>query len=111
MVTRFKHTGLLRRLAAGVLLYAALFGCATIPEDVRRAASFAFERPEETALGRAYRDEQARHPDQSGFRLINGGVAALMTKMKTDVALIVHDVLAGLNHARYTLALAVPQHG
>ena len=67
-------------LASAILLCAALCGCASLPEDNARVASHAFDRPEETSLGRAYEAEQASHPGLSGFRLINGGVAALMTR-------------------------------
>lgn len=58
----------------------ALAGCATVQKDYPRVASQAFDRPQETALGRAHADGLARHPGQSGFRLLNNGVSALLTR-------------------------------
>ncbi len=57
-----------------------LTGCATIRDDYRPTPSAAFERPAETTLGKAYVAKQAEAPGQSGFRLLNNGVSALMTR-------------------------------
>ena len=51
-----------------------------IREDYQATPSYAFDRPEETTLGRAFAPDQARHGDLSGFRLLQGGVGALMTR-------------------------------
>ena len=69
----------LRRGAAALLLVFAA-SCATIPEGHKAEPSQAFSRPQETTLGRAYAAAQAGHPGISGFRLLNNGVSALMTR-------------------------------
>ena len=66
--------------AAALLLVATLGGCVTLQENYPAAPSYAFDRPDETTLGRASAALQERHPGLSGYRLINGGVAALMTR-------------------------------
>lgn len=63
-----------------LLLVAALAGCATIRGDYVAQPSQAFDRPQETALGRAYAAGQAERPGLSAFRLINNGVSALLTR-------------------------------
>ncbi len=62
------------------LVVVLLSGCATIRSDYQATASTAFERPAETTLGRAYVAPQAETPGLSGFRLLNNGVSALMTR-------------------------------
>ena len=71
---------LMLQAAVAVLLFATIASCVTLRQDVQVTPSYAFDHPEETSLGRAYLADQASHPEQSGFRLINGGVAALMTR-------------------------------
>jgi len=68
-------------VAAAVLL-TAIAGCAgvTVREGFEAPPSYAFDRPGETTLGRAYSADQGRHGDLSGFRLLQGGVGALMTR-------------------------------
>lgn len=68
------------RSLAALLLAAALAGCATVRDDFSAAPSHAFDKVEQTALGRAFAGAQARQPGLSGFRLINNGVSALMTR-------------------------------
>ena len=68
------------RAAIVMLLCTALAGCVTLQEDYQATPSYAFDRPEETTLGRARAQDQARHPGESGYRLISGGVAALLTR-------------------------------
>src|SRR4030095_14475773 len=72
--------GLVPRRAAVALLLATLAGCVTLQENYPAPPSYAFDRPEETTFGRAAAERQARHPGLSGYRLIQGGVAALMTR-------------------------------
>jgi putative cardiolipin synthase len=69
-----------RRAAIVCCLLAAVASCHTLRDDVRANPSTAFDRPEETSLGRAYAAAQAAHAGHSGFRLINNGVSALMTR-------------------------------
>lgn len=57
-----------------------LGGCAVIRQDLVPASSVAFDRPQETTLGRAHKAGQDSHPGQSGFRLLNNGVSALLTR-------------------------------
>src|SRR5215217_5732113 len=72
------------RQGAQPLLSATLIllvtACATIRDDYKPTPSHAFDRPEETTMGRAYKDAQARQPGLSGFRLINNGSSALLTR-------------------------------
>lgn len=63
-----------------LMLAAALASCATIPADYPASPSYAFDQPGETRLGRAFAAEQARHEGLSGFRLLQGGIGALMTR-------------------------------
>lgn len=62
------------------LAFALLSGCATIRGDYQATPSTAFDRPAETTLGRAYAEPQSAAPGMSGFRLLNNGVSALMTR-------------------------------
>jgi len=72
----------LRRSAIflGVVLM-VLTGCATLPKDYPREPSQAWDRPQETKLGRAITTEEARHPGTSGFRLIGNGMDAFAARM------------------------------
>src|SRR5688572_11872007 len=69
-------------IARAALLCAALCGCAgvTVRDTYEVTPSYAFDRPEETVLGRAFAAEEARNAGMSGFRLLQGGVGALMTR-------------------------------
>ncbi len=63
------------------LVLSLLAGCATIRGDYVATPSQAFDRPAETALGRAHAAAAAGRPaEHSAFRLINNGVSALMTR-------------------------------
>lgn len=64
-------------LPLGLILLA---GCASIRDDYQATPGTAFERPAETTLGKAYIAKQAEAPGKSGFRLLNNGVSALMTR-------------------------------
>jgi putative cardiolipin synthase len=66
--------------AAVALLVAAITGCVTLRDDFPATPSYAFDHPADTTLGRAFVADEALHPGQSGYRLINGGVSALMTR-------------------------------
>ena len=69
-----------RWLLLGALLGVVLAGCATFRADYPVAPSHAFDRPRETTLGKAYAQAESRHPGFSGFRLLNNGVSALLTR-------------------------------
>jgi len=62
------------------LLLAALAACAPIRLDYPAEPSYAFDRPLDSPLGRAHAGELAQHPGQSGFRLINNGSSAIVTR-------------------------------
>ena len=64
--------------AAALLLLVA--ACAAIRENHPAPPSYAFKEPGQTTLGRAYADAQAEHPGESGFRLLNSGSSALLTR-------------------------------
>jgi putative cardiolipin synthase len=68
------------RRGATLLLLVLAASCATIPENYKAEPSSAFNRPQETTLGRAYATAQAQHASASGFRLLNNGISALMTR-------------------------------
>jgi len=68
-----------RQAIAACCMVAALAGCATLRDDYAAVPSVAFDRPEETALGRAFSATRPQQNELSGFRLINTGVSALMT--------------------------------
>ena len=69
------------RQVAALLLLVLAASCATIPEQHKAERSDAFSRPQETALGRAY-EGSAKYgrPGDSGYRLLNNGISALMTR-------------------------------
>jgi putative cardiolipin synthase len=72
--------GTWRQAAAALFLAASVAGCATFRDDYTAPPSQAFDRPEQTTIGQAFAGTQAQRPGLSGFRLINNGVSALMTR-------------------------------
>jgi putative cardiolipin synthase len=70
------------RLLLSVLgvAFVLLAGCAGIRQDHAVVPAQAFDRPLETMLGRAHAAGEQRHAGQSGFRLLNNGVSALLTR-------------------------------
>jgi putative cardiolipin synthase len=64
-----------------VLLFLLLAGCASLPTDYPRAPSRAWDRPEETRLGRAIAPAAELHPGLSGFRLLQNGMDAFVARM------------------------------
>ncbi len=62
----------------GVVLWLA--GCATFRTDVERASSEAWQRPDETTLGRDAAKQLAASPGQSGFRLLYSGLDAFAAR-------------------------------
>lgn len=77
-VRSFSHIALRHVALVWLLLLAA--GCASIKPDWQATPSQAFSTPGETRLGKAFAPLEAGHQGQSGFRLINNGVSALMTR-------------------------------
>jgi putative cardiolipin synthase len=52
------------------LILLLLCGCASVPQQVERTPSSAFDRPEETAIGRYFARYTAQHPGLSGFAVL-----------------------------------------
>ena len=57
-----------------------LIGCATLPENTNRVASFAYQDTDDTRIGRARRTELEAHPGQSGFFLLGNGLDAFVAR-------------------------------
>ncbi|UCH23202.1 MAG: phospholipase D family protein [Deltaproteobacteria bacterium] len=55
-------------------------GCATLPEDFEKPASYAFTNTDDTSFGKAHRDEKEAHPGQSGFLLLGNGLDAFVAR-------------------------------
>ena len=68
------------RLIAGALLV-MVSGCATLPKDYPREPSRAWDRPQETKLGRAIVPAAAQHPGMSGFHVLGNGMDAFVGRM------------------------------
>src|SRR5258708_1931577 len=67
-----------------LLLMGALLGfsgCATIRTTVPRPVTYALPHPETTKIGRALASQEARHPGQSGFHLLEFGREALIARI------------------------------
>jgi len=58
----------------------ALGACASLPTDFPRPESYAFVDTGNTSLGRGIAAEMARHPGQSGFRLLSNGLDAFVAR-------------------------------
>ena len=77
---RFVYAKMTVRCAALALAALLAGGCASIQPGFQAVPSHAFDAPAQTRLGRQFAADEARHAGQSGFRLINNGVSALMTR-------------------------------
>ena len=75
----------LRALVAG-LLFMAIAGCATLPKDIVREPAHAWDRPQDTKLGRALADDIAKRPGMSGFNLLGNGMDAFVARMALVLA-------------------------
>ena len=65
---------------ATVMLACLGTGCASIQPGWQAAPSRAFDAPAQTRLGQTFAGLESQHAGLSGFRLINNGVSALMTR-------------------------------
>ena len=84
MYLRTNCTGTLSTAAISGLVALLLFlfaGCASLPTDYPREPSYAWDRPEETRLGRALAPAAELHPGLSGFRLLENGMDAFVARM------------------------------
>ncbi|NTW59486.1 MAG: phospholipase D family protein, partial [Nitrospirae bacterium] len=68
------------RLTALALLL-SIGSCATLPKDYAREPSHAWDRPQETKLGRALAPAATQHPGMSGFHLLGNGMDAFVARM------------------------------
>jgi putative cardiolipin synthase len=63
-----------------ILALLLIGGCATLPKDFARPASFAYTDTDDTLLGKARLHEKEAHPGQSGFLLLGNGLDALVAR-------------------------------
>ena len=73
-----------RRVASAALLGALTLlaaGCATLPKGFQREPSAAWDRPQETQLGRSLAEAVAQHPGSSGFHILGSGMDAFVARM------------------------------
>jgi cardiolipin synthase C len=64
-----------------VILFVFLAGCASLPKDYPREPSRAWDRPQETQLGRSLEADLGQHPGLSGFSLLGSGMDAFVARM------------------------------
>jgi len=67
-------------ILAGALML-MLAGCASLPKDIVREPSYAWDRPQETQLGRALASDIEHNPGMSGFYLLGSGLDAFVARM------------------------------
>ena len=63
-----------------VMLLMPFWGCASLPENVDRPPTHAFTNTQDTTLGRAFADDMAARPGQSGFFPLNNGLDAFTAR-------------------------------
>ncbi|MFO1313054.1 MAG: phospholipase D family protein [Burkholderiales bacterium] len=84
LVTRVSPRKVRRLVVASCLLAmtaAFMSGCATVPRDVERKPSVAFQDHESTRLGSRIAKDAAQHPGQSGFSIMRYGHPAFTTRI------------------------------
>jgi cardiolipin synthase C len=71
------------RVVIGVVLSTSAAGCASLPSNVPREASTAFDAPERTTLGRLIQERRAQAGvrNESAFRLLDSEDAALASRL------------------------------
>jgi putative cardiolipin synthase len=77
---RWNMTMQCRVILAGALIV-MLTGCVTLPREIAREPSYAWDRPQETQLGRALAFDSEHHPGMSGFHLLGSGLDAFVARM------------------------------
>ncbi|MCP3869739.1 MAG: phospholipase D family protein [Gammaproteobacteria bacterium] len=63
-----------------LLLFVLLSGCASLPENVSRPASYGYTDTEYTQLGQKFAAAHRKHPQESGFLLLSNGVDAFVAR-------------------------------
>jgi cardiolipin synthase C len=71
----------LRFVLFATALLVMVGGCASLPKDYPREPSRAWDRPQETKLGRAIAPAAAQHPGMSGFHVLGNGMDAFVARM------------------------------
>jgi putative cardiolipin synthase len=71
----------LKRPLIAVAVLIILAGCATLPKDHPPSPSSAWDRPQETRLGRVFAGDMERHPGLSGFCPLSSGIDAFVARM------------------------------
>jgi len=66
-------------LSLGLLLIGGT-GCVAVRTNVKKTVSYAITEPETTPLGRVFSSNLQRHPDESGFRILEYGREALLAR-------------------------------
>ena len=74
------------RSVLSLLVVALVSGCAAMRPDAAREVSYAFERPQETSLGRNFSARLAETPGLSGFHLLVSGEEAFVARAATAEA-------------------------
>ncbi|MDK9717654.1 MAG: phospholipase D family protein [Trichlorobacter sp.] len=69
-----------------LILICVASGCTSLNTNVPRVPSYAFERPEETVLGRNFAEFLVNSPAQSGFRSLVSGEEAFIVRAATAEA-------------------------
>jgi len=66
------------------LIFSLLSGCSTLPpgSDYEKTVSSALANPDETRLGRQFRDASREHNGNSGFRIIQVGADGFLIRMQ-----------------------------
>jgi putative cardiolipin synthase len=62
------------------LCFVTLAGCATIPTEFKKTASYAFNDTDDTFLAALKSSQPQEHPDQSGFLLLPDGLDAFVAR-------------------------------
>jgi putative cardiolipin synthase len=97
-------------ILVAILAVLLIGGCATLPKDFERPASYAYTDTDNTDFGKNRQDEKAAHPGQSGFLLLGNGLDAFVAR-----ALLAHfaersiDVQYYLFHDDLTGRLLIDQ--
>ena len=80
------------RIAATMLVVAALGGCASVPpgSDFPKHASVAFPHPEDTKIAKQFADAANEHSGASGFRILSVGTEGFAIRVQ---------LIAGAEHA------------
>jgi len=99
-----------------VVIFLAVGGCASLPDNSGKLVSQAFDQPQSTILGKKYAERAAQHPvGQSGYILLSDGldafvaraVLAQISERSIDSQYyMVHGDLVGLLYMDYLLKAA-----